>query len=184
MDTARRSFEARRHRHAGGRRRRQRSRDDPGRRPRRRLSRQAGGRGRRRCAHRPWRPHRAAVCAGLSAGRVCKLRPGSTAGGEQHEARSFIARPSIRYVLRSPSAYCTQRHEAHFAFGVGPPVSSAVFLPSFFSCVDPLLDVGRRWPPLPARLRRSHRPRCSRLSAASRVWPRSSVITTRPSRCP
>ncbi len=53
----------RRNRHAGGRRRRQRSRHDPGGRPRRRLSRQARGRGGRRRADRLRRPHRALVCA-------------------------------------------------------------------------------------------------------------------------
>ena len=68
----RESFDLDNHRHAGGRRRRQRSRHDRGGRPRRRLPRQARGRRGRRRADRPRRPHGVAVCAGLSARRVCR----------------------------------------------------------------------------------------------------------------
>ena len=65
---AARAVRARQHRHPRRRRRRQRPADDRGGRTRRRLSRQAGGRSGRRRAHRPRRPHRAALRAGVSAG--------------------------------------------------------------------------------------------------------------------
>ena len=59
---------SRRDRHAGDRRRRQRPRHDPGRGARCRLSRQARGGGRGGSADRLRRSHRAALCAGISAG--------------------------------------------------------------------------------------------------------------------
>ncbi len=63
-----RILRSRRDRHAGHRRRRQRSRHDRGRRIGRRVSRQAGGGRGGGGADRPWRSHGVAVRAGLSTG--------------------------------------------------------------------------------------------------------------------
>ena len=82
---------------AGHRRRRQRSLDDPGSGPRRGLSRQAGGGRSRARAHRPRRPHRAAVSAGLQERRVC----GGVGPTESLLASPGSTRRSIIFVSKS-----------------------------------------------------------------------------------
>src|SRR6266851_5455075 len=70
-DRAARILRSRQSRNAGGRRRRQRSRHDRECRPRGRLPRQTGRRRGGRGKDRSRRSHRVALCAGVSARRVC-----------------------------------------------------------------------------------------------------------------
>ena len=108
-------------------------------------------------ADRPRRPHRAAVCAGLSAGRVRASRqriqsaaPSRSAYLPKTSPRSDGCRMRRHRVTRLLHA---QRHEPQFAVGVRDQQQHRL-LAVLLQLIDALLDVGGVGRRLPARPRR------------------------------